>query len=261
MHFLLKIIFSTTFFDNIYILKMSQFMEVSGMEQKFKILVVDDEPKILEIVQAYLENSDYIVFPAESGEEALRILNQESISLMLLDLMLPDITGEEICKQVREKSNLPIIMMTAKIDEESIINGLNIGADDYITKPFSPRQLVARVTAILRRSTSSETSQYTRPNMNELTLDFERRIAVKNGKILSLTPNEYKILELMLGRPHKIFTRDEIIQSVMTGDFDGFDRTIDTHVKNLRQKIEDDPKSPKYILTVYGLGYRFGGTE
>jgi DNA-binding response OmpR family regulator len=236
-------------------------MEVSKMEQKFKILVVDDEPKILEIVQAYLENNDYIVFPAKSGEEAIRILNQESISLMLLDLMLPDITGEEICKQVREKSNLPIIMMTAKIDEESIINGLNIGADDYITKPFSPRQLVARVTAILRRATNLETSQKTKSNMDELTIDFERRIAIKKGKNLSLTPNEYKILELMLGRPHKIFTRDEIIQSVMSGDFDGFDRTIDTHVKNLRQKIEDDPKSPKYILTVYGLGYRYGGTE
>lgn len=230
------------------------------MEQKLNILIVDDEPKILEIVKAYLESNDFHVFTAETGKEAQIILSQESISLMLLDLMLPDITGEEICKQVREKSNLPIIMMTAKIDEESIIQGLNIGADDYITKPFSPRQLVARVAAILRRS-KIDLNQNAEQNMSELTVNTEKRIVIKNGKILALTPNEYKILVLLMGRPQKIFTRDEIIQSVMNGDFDGFDRTIDTHVKNLRQKIEDDPKSPRYIITVYGLGYRFGGNE
>ncbi|MDF2556672.1 MAG: two component transcriptional regulator, winged helix family [Bacillales bacterium] len=229
------------------------------MEQKHNVLVVDDEPKILEIVKAYLESNNFQVFTAETGKDALKILNQENISLMLLDLMLPDITGEEICKQVREKSNLPIIMMTAKSDEDSIIQGLNIGADDYITKPFSPRQLVARVVAILRR-TKIELDQ-SAGNASELTVDTENRIVSKNGKILTLTPNEYKILVLLIGRPQKIFTRDEIIQSVMNGDFDGFDRTVDTHVKNLRHKIEDDPKSPKYILTVYGLGYRFGGSE
>ncbi|RJR06286.1 DNA-binding response regulator [Candidatus Parcubacteria bacterium] len=226
-----------------------------------KILVVDDEVKIVEVVKSYLENNGYSVCEAYNGKEALDKFNKVNPSLVVLDLMLPDISGEEICKTIRKKSRVPIIMLTAKIEEEDVLKGLNIGADDYITKPFSPRQLVARVAAVLRRLDDEAVplSSILTYNNDDLVIDTLKYEVKKDGMIINLTPNEYKILMTMVKYPSKAFTREELICMVLGEDFDGYDRTIDTHIKNLRQKIENDPKTPKYILTVHGIGYRFGG--
>jgi DNA-binding response OmpR family regulator len=231
---------------------------------KQTVLVVDDEVKILDIVKSYLEMNGYRALTAKNGGDALKLLEENPVSLMLLDLMLPDIPGEELCRRVRMVSNVPIIMMTAKVEETDLIHGLNIGADDYVTKPFSPRALMARVAAALRRAEGALAEKREAPaalSSGGLLVDIENRRVSLQGEVITLTPNEYKILVLLMSRPQKIFTRDEIIAKIKTDDYDGFDRTIDSHVKNLRQKIRDDPKSPKYILTVYGMGYRFGGTE
>ncbi len=226
-----------------------------------KILIVDDEPKIVEVVKSYLENSGYTVFEAYNGKQALDIFDRVSPSLIVLDLMLPDLTGEEICRTIRRKSRVPVIMLTAKIEEENILYGLDLGADDYVTKPFSPRQLVARVAAVLRRTSAEsglQTSLHSFCN-EDLVVDYANYEVRKNGELVSLTPNEFKLLTLMAKHPKKVFTRDELITFTMGEDFEGYDRVIDTHIKNLRQKIETDPKNPKYVLTVHGVGYRFGG--
>ncbi|MBB6214984.1 DNA-binding response OmpR family regulator [Anaerosolibacter carboniphilus] len=226
-----------------------------------KILVVDDELKLVEVVKSYLENEGYTVYEASTGQEALQLAIKINPSLIILDLMLPDIMGEEVCKMLRKKSKVPIIMLTAKVKEEDILRGLGIGADDYITKPFSPRQLVARVIALLRRSgnTKSFDSDIFSFNNDDLVVNHSRHEVKKQGTILSLTPNEYKILFTMIKYPHKAFTREELITVALEGNFDGFDRTIDSHIKNLRQKIETNPKCPVYIVTVHGIGYKFGG--
>jgi DNA-binding response OmpR family regulator len=234
-------------------------MQVISLSLKEKrILVVDDEPKIIDVVKSYLENSGYTVFTAYNGREAYEIFEENNPSLIVLDLMLPDTTGEEICKTLRKKSSVPIIMLTAKIEEEDILKGLNIGADDYITKPFSPRQLIARVEAVLRRAEGIPATLISFNN-NDLVIDTGNYDVKKNGISVNLTPNEYKILTSLIKYPKKAFTRDELIEIVTGNDFDGFDRVIDTHIKNLRQKIETEPKISKYIITVHGVGYRFGG--
>lgn len=224
------------------------------------ILIVDDEPKILEIVQSYLTKNNYQPFMAQTGQEALEIFDREKISLVVLDLMLPDLSGEQICREIRKKSAVPVIIMTAKVDEESIVHGLNIGADDYVTKPFSPRQLMARIAAVLRR-TSANKSLPELLEYRNLVINLNNKSVTKDSARLSLTPSEYGILSLLMGRPCKIFTREEIISQIMEHGYDGYDRTIDAHIKNLRQKIEDDPKKPEFILTIYGMGYRFGKEE
>ena len=224
------------------------------------ILIVDDEPKILEIVQSYLTKNNYQPFMAQTGQEALEIFDREKISLVVLDLMLPDLSGEQICREIRKKSAVPVIIMTAKVDEESIVHGLNIGADDYVTKPFSPRQLMARIAAVLRR-TSANRSLPELLEYRNLVINLNNKSVTKDSARLSLTPSEYGILSLLMGRPCKIFTREEIISQIMEHGYDGYDRTIDAHIKNLRQKIEDDPKKPEFIRTIYGMGYRFGKEE
>ena len=226
-----------------------------------KILVVDDEVKIVEVVKSYLENSGYSVVEAYNGKEALDKFEKVNPSLIVLDLMLPDISGEEICKTIRKKSRVPVIMLTAKIEEEDVLKGLDIGADDYVAKPFSPRQLLARIAAVLRRVDDDAVplSSVLTYNDDDLIIDTLKYEVKKNNMVLNITPNEYKILMTLVKYPSKAFTREELICMVLGEDFDGFDRTIDTHIKNLRQKIENDPKAPKYILTVHGVGYRFGG--
>jgi len=226
-----------------------------------RILVVDDEPKIVEVVKSYLENSGYVVLEAYDGKQAYEICDKMNPSLIILDLMLPDTTGEEVCRRLRKKSKVPIIMLTAKIEEEDILKGLDIGADDYVTKPFSPRQLVARVEALLRRTEddSAFLSKVISFYDDDLMIDLIHYDIKKKGISVNLTPNEYKILSTMVKYPKKVFTREELISVVIGSDFDGFDRIIDTHMKNIRQKIETDVKSPQYILTVHGVGYRFGG--
>lgn len=230
-------------------------------ENTIKILVVDDEEKIVEVVKSYLEKSGYIVYTAYTGNEAMALFEKVNPNLIVLDLMLPDISGEDICRNIRKKSRVPVIMLTAKVEEENILEGLGIGADDYVTKPFSPRQLVARVVALLRRSGDEimPMSNILSYNDGELVIDSLKHEVKKCGQVVNLTPNEFKILMTLVKYPQKAFTREELVYMVLGEDYEGYDRTIDTHIKNLRQKIEPDAKEPKYVLTVYGIGYKFGG--
>jgi DNA-binding response OmpR family regulator len=226
----------------------------AGMRAKETILIIDDEPKILEAVKSYFGMNGYDVLCSENGREGLTLFEQNPVSLILLDLMLPGICGEDFCKRVRRESDIPIIMLTAKTDEASIVNGLNIGADDYVTKPFSLKQLLARARAVIRRNGGVKTG--TCLSYKNLTVDTEKKTASLDGEILPLTRDEFNILALLMSRQTKIFTRDEILETVKGDDFDGFDRAVDSHIKRLRAKIEDDPKTPAYIETVYGMGYR-----
>ncbi len=229
--------------------------------KKEKILVVEDEAKILEVVTSLMEKQGYEVYQAEEGKQGLEIFNNNEISLIILDLMLPDISGEEICMKIREKSRVPIIMLTAKIDEANLLRGLDIGADDYITKPFSLMELVARVKVILRRSSDElkPLYKYNSFQNGDLYIDVESNIIKKKNELLNLTQSEWKILLSLIKYPNKVFTRDELVTIALGSEFDGYNRTIDSHIKNLRQKIEDNPKSPSYIITVFGKGYKFGG--
>lgn len=226
-----------------------------------RILVVDDEQKIVEVVKSYLEHNGFEVYTANNGKQALEQFERVEPALIVLDLMLPDISGEEICKTIRKQSRIPIIMLTAKVEEDYILKGLDIGADDYVTKPFSPKQLIARVVAVLRRTVEDPIALSNSISFNngDIVINNLKHEVKKSGVIVNLTPNEYKILLTMVKYPNKTFTREELINTALGDDFEGFDRTVDTHIKNIRQKIEDDPKEPKYLLTVHGIGYRLGG--
>lgn len=230
-------------------------------DTKRKILIVDDEQKIVDAVKAYLENSNHMVYTASDGEEALRVFEEKHPDLLILDLMLPKIPGEKVCQIVRKKSRVPIIMLTAKVQEDDKISGFHIGADDYVTKPFSPRELVARVNSLLRRCADNATPLYNVISFNEedLEIDFTSMSVKKAGEEINLTPNEYKILEVMVKYPKKVFTREELIESALGMEYEGYERTIDSHIKNLRSKIEEDSSNPIYILTIRGVGYKFGG--
>ncbi|NLJ98956.1 MAG: response regulator transcription factor [Tissierellia bacterium] len=228
---------------------------------KKKILVVEDEKNISNVIRAYLIKEGFDVITAKDGKIALELFKDEEFHLIILDLMLPKISGEEICTTIRATSDVPIIMLTAKVDEDSKIEGLSIGADDYVTKPFSPRELVSRVKALLRRSyrDSSPMAEKLTFNNGDLEVDIDKMIVRKNGKNIYLTSNEFKVLVSLLTRPGQVFSREQLIELAFGYDYDGFDRTIDTHIKNIRQKIENNPKNPSYILTIYGAGYKFGG--
>lgn len=232
------------------------------MAEKRKLLVADDEEMIREAVASYLESQGYQVFRAENGEEALNILKRELISLVILDLMLPDLPGEEVCVRIRKQSRVPIIMLTAKNVEYDMIHGLDLGADDYITKPFSLKNLSARVQAVLRRSTEDllPLARQFSWNQGDLVIDYDRKEVRKKGEPVALTAIEWKLLAAFTKYPQKIFTRENLIELVFGLDFSGYDRVIDTHIKNLRKKIEDDSKQPVYLCTVHGMGYKFGGT-
>ena len=232
------------------------------MAEKRKLLVADDEEMIREAVASYLESQGYQVFRAENGEEALNILKREPISLVILDLMLPDLPGEEVCVRIRKQSRVPIIMLTAKNVEYDMIHGLDLGADDYITKPFSLKNLSARVQAVLRRSTEDlvPLARQFSWNQGDLVIDYDRKEVRKKGEPVALTAIEWKLLAAFTKYPQKIFTRENLIELVFGLDFSGYDRVIDTHIKNLRKKIEDDSKQPVYLCTVHGMGYKFGRT-
>lgn len=228
---------------------------------KVRILVVDDEVKILEVVKAYLEKEDFEVITASDGQEAVDLFDKEMLHLIILDLMIPKISGENVCKIIRSKSDIPIIMLTAKTDEDDKIEGISIGADDYLTKPFSGRELVVRVRALLRRAyrDSNPLADQLVFNEGDLEVDVKKMEVKKKGQSLNLTPNEIKILIALLSNPGQVYTREQLVEKAFGFDYEGFDRTVDTHIKNLRHKIEDDPKDPNYIVTVYSVGYKFGG--
>lgn len=231
------------------------------MISRKNILVVDDESMIREAVSSYLKKQGYCVLEAETGREALQIFEKQNISFVILDLMLPDLSGEEICAMIRKQSRVPIIMLTAKTMEGDMLNGLALGADDYITKPFSLKNLYARMQAVLRRSSGDlkPLAEKFSWNDGDLVIDCGCRIVQKKGETVAVTPIEWKILTAFAKYPKKVFTRADLLEVAFDLDFDGYDRVIDTHIKNLRKKIEDDPRKPVYICTVYGIGYKFGG--
>ena len=226
----------------------------------YNILVVEDEKNILDIISLYLEKENYNVYKAMDGEEALAIYRNKEIHLIILDLMIPKISGEKVCKTIRKKSNVPIIILTAKDDENSKIDGLDSGADDYVTKPFSNRELMSRVNALLRRSYKnnykSSNSDLSFDN-GRLKINLEKMIVKKDDGIIDLTANEFKILSVFINNPGNILSREQLIESAFGYEYEAYDRTIDSHIKNIRQKLEDNPKTPVYIVTVYGIGYKF----
>lgn len=229
------------------------------MDGKTRILVVDDEQKVLNVIEAYLIKEGFEVLTASDGEEALNIFKNEQIHLIILDLMLPKISGEEVCNKIRATSSVPIIMLTAKTEEDSKIEGLSIGADDYITKPFSNRELVSRVKALIRRTyrDNNPLAELLIINNGDLEINIDKMIIKKQGTPITLTSNEFKVLIALLTNPGQIFSREQLVNKAFGIDYDGFDRTIDTHIKNIRQKIEDDHKKPRYIISIYGMGYKF----
>lgn len=225
-----------------------------------KILVVDDEVNLLKVVKDYLILESYEVHTADNGNKAMELFYEVQPDFIILDLMLPDISGEELCKRIRKESDVPILMLTAKSREEDKVAGLYIGADDYLTKPFSPRELVGRVRAILRRTRGKLLiADILEFNAQDLVVDISKHEVKKVGETVNLTPNEFKILSVLAQNPQRVFTRDQLVDMAFGYDFEGYARTVDTHIKNLRQKIEDNPKEPRYIETVYGVGYKFIG--
>ncbi|MFD3156968.1 response regulator transcription factor [Haloimpatiens sp. FM7330] len=229
------------------------------MNETVNILVVDDEKRILEVVEAYLKKENFKVYTAIDGEKALKIFKEENVHLIVLDLMIPKISGEEVCRRIRTVSDIPIIMLTAKTEENDKIEGLTIGADDYLTKPFSVRELVVRVRALLRRSyrNCNPLADYLVFNESDLEIDVKRMKVKKKAVEIEITPYEFKVLLALLTSPGQVFTRKQLVEKAFGIEYEGFDRTIDSYIKNLRHKIEDNPKSPQYISTVYGIGYKF----
>ncbi|MFB5761874.1 response regulator [Paenibacillus medicaginis] len=226
------------------------------------VLVVDDEQKIREVIASYLQKEHYHVLECASGEEALAVLRSQRVDLLILDLMLPGMEGETVCREVRKFSSIPILMLTAKVAQVDRISGLSIGADDYMIKPFDPNEVVARVKAILRRTDDSQLLvDVISFNGGHLRIDSLKNQVYHYSEPISLTPSEYKLLLLLAKYPQRRFPREELVDRVMGLGFDGDIRIIDQHVKNVRQKIEQDPRNPRYILTVYGFGYRFGGED
>ncbi|SHI23900.1 response regulator transcription factor [Desulfosporosinus lacus] len=223
-----------------------------------RILLVDDEKKITTVLKAYLQQEGFQVSTAINGLVALTMFKENPFDLLILDLMLPGMSGTEICREIRKISSVPIIMLTAKVEEEDRIQGLSIGADDYITKPFSPREVVARVRAVLRRANNdtaplADVISYD----NGLTIDnIQYEIRLQDQEI-SLTPTEFKILGALAKNPGRVLSRGQLVEIVQGHNFDGDDRVIDAHIKKIRQKIETTPGNPQIILTVYGIGYKF----
>ncbi|APH20775.1 response regulator transcription factor [Clostridium botulinum] len=222
---------------------------------KETILVIDDEVKIIEVIKLYLENEGYTVIQATSGIVALKKQSEFNPDLLILDLMLPDISGENVCERIRKESEVPIIMLTAKSSEDSILNGYSIGSDDYITKPFSPKQLVAKVNAVLKRVKGNQCENLI--FNNELIIDIVNKKVEYNNKEIILTASEYKILSILARNPNRIFSREELMDYISRDNICIYDRIIDTHIKNIRAKLDQDSKNPTYIKTIRGMGYRF----
>ncbi len=228
----------------------------TGSEAR-RILLVEDEKAIRDAVAAYLERAGYWVTPAADGQEAVDAFSLHQFDLVILDLMLPKLPGEKVCRIIRDTSDVPIIMLTAKGEVEDRIVGLELGADDYLIKPFSPRELVARVRALLRRAHIDSEPQREVLDFGGLTIDLNGHKVLVNGEEIDLTASEFKLLTTLSRYPGRVYSRMELVEKVLGYDFEGYERTIDSHVKNLRAKIGDDPRNPRWIYTVHGVGYRF----
>lgn len=228
----------------------------TGSEAR-RILLVEDEKNIRDAVAAYLERAGYWVTPAADGQEAVDAFSLHQFALVILDLMLPRLPGEKVCRIIRDTSDVPIIMLTAKGEVEDRIVGLELGADDYLIKPFSPRELVARVRALLRRAHIDSEPQREVLDFGGLTIDLNGHKVLVNDEEVDLTASEFKLLTTLSRYPGRVYSRMELVEKVLGYDFEGYERTIDSHVKNLRAKIGDDPRNPRWIYTVHGVGYRF----
>ncbi len=222
------------------------------------VLIIEDDKTIANNISEYLKNSNFKTIVCNDGKSGLDMFEKTDVDLIILDLMLPIVSGEEICTNVREKSNIPIIMLTAKVTEDNRVAGLELGADVYLTKPFSLRELVAIVKSLFRRVDNSLTSKFVGCNNGDLQINYEEQIVLKKGVECKLTKTEWSILYSLTKNKKKIFSREELIVVALGDDFDGYNRAIDSHIKNLRSKIEDDTSNPVYIITVRGFGYRFG---
>lgn len=225
-----------------------------------KILVVDDEPQIVSVIKAYLEKSGFEVITAEEGQQAFALFRTEKPDFMILDLNLPGMDGLDICRVVRKESDIPILMLTARVEETDRLIGLELGADDYVVKPFSPKEVVARVRTILRRVTPAETAKVEIPTeiiqVGDLRIDSEQHRVWLADRSIELTPTEFDILLVMARQPKRVFSRFQIMEQAQGSAFEGYERTIDAHIKNIRIKLEPDPKKPVYIHTVFGVGYK-----
>jgi two-component system alkaline phosphatase synthesis response regulator PhoP len=220
-----------------------------------RVLVVDDDIKTVELVKLYLNRDGYRVLTAYDGIEALRLARENHPDLIVLDLMLPGMDGLEVCRTLRSESDVPIIMLTARTTDQDKLTGLELGADDYMTKPFSPRELAARVRTVLRRLPGERGPAQVR--QGELIVDFHKHEATLATRPLNLTSVEFKLLGVLAREPGRVFSRAQLIEQAIGPDFEGFDRTIDVHILNLRRKLEPDPSRPRYVKTVYGVGYKF----
>ena len=223
-----------------------------------KILIVDDDKKIVDLVTAYLKRDGYHVLAAYDGQQAIDLARRKQPDLIILDLALPQVDGMDVCRILRAESNVPIIMLTARTTEDDKLAGLDLGADDYVTKPFSPRELVARVRTVLRRVGEKEVGP-PEVRFDDVVVDFIRHEVRMSGQVVSLTPTEFRLLEVLVKEPGKAFKRLELLEQVCGYEYEGLERTIDAHIKNLRKKIEPEPGRPHYIVTVPGVGYRFEG--
>jgi two-component system alkaline phosphatase synthesis response regulator PhoP len=219
-----------------------------------RVLVVDDDVKTVELVKLYLNRDGYRVLTAYDGIEALRLAREGRPDLIVLDLMLPGMSGLEVCRTLRNESDVPIIMLTAMTTDQDKLKGLELGADDYMTKPFSPRELAARVRTVLRRLPGERGPVQVK--QGRLTVDFQKHEVTLNGRLIHLTSVEFRLLGVLVKEPGRVFSRAQLIEQALGSDFEGFDRTIDVHILKLRRKLEPDPAHPRYIKTVYGVGYK-----
>ncbi len=222
-----------------------------------KILIIDDEPKIIEICQDYLHAAGFEVLRAVDGVQGLAAARHEHPDLVVLDLMLPGMDGLDVCRELRREGDIPIIMLTARVEETDRLIGLELGADDYLTKPFSPRELVARVRTVLRRVSGNPSAELI--HAGDLTLDRSRYLVLLPQGEISLTPTEFEILAILASQPGRIFSRAQLLTAVRGVSFESYERAIDSHIRNLRRKIEPPGEEPYYIITVHGAGYKFAG--
>jgi DNA-binding response OmpR family regulator len=220
-----------------------------------RVLIAEDDREIVKVVRAYLERAGFNVLTSYDGKEALFMAQQERPDLVILDLMLPEMDGLDVCRLLRRESDIPIIMLTARVEEVDKLVGLELGADDYITKPFSPRELVARVRATLRRAERASEPEII--SVGEVTIDQGRHMVKVGSREVELTPTEFDLLTVLMRHPGQVFTRLQLLDRVQGYAYAGYERTIDVHIKNLRRKIEPQPHKPRYILTVHGVGYKF----
>jgi len=223
---------------------------------QYAVLIVDDDVKLVKLLQTYFEKDGYITYSANDGLDALQVVRERKPDIIVLDLMLPGLDGLNVCRRIRKDNDIPIIMLTARDEESDRLVGLEIGADDYVTKPFSPKEVVARAKAILRRA-NKEVVRSEPIRVGNLSIDLERHQVTNGGQIVDVTPTEFKMIELLAANTGKVYSRLQIAEQIQGYSFEGYERTIDAHIKNLRRKIEVNSKEPQYIQTVYGIGYKF----